>query len=183
MYLSLYCVQIGIDVYNIEKRYSSGCFRYFCSSIPYAAVAACFFLARQTPTTLRDLTCQTSTRSESEQKPLRSHDTNRANADCGGQFLLLLCIGWYAVVQQVCSPRLPFGVLFGLGTALFCSFLFEPLCISLHPHWFHPGSTSLVHGCAILLWHAIDFHLGLENSSHVTGHCPSKHISFRNLGD
>ena len=43
MYLSLYCVQIGIDVYNIEKRYSSGCFRYFCSSIPYAAVAACFF--------------------------------------------------------------------------------------------------------------------------------------------
>lgn len=142
-----------------------------------------FFLACQTPKTLRDLTCQTSTRSESEQKPLRSHDTNRANADCGGQFLLLLCISWYAVVQQVCSPRLPFGVLFGLGTALFCSFLFEPLCISLHPHWFDPGSTSLVHGCAILLWHAIDFHLGLENSSHVTGHCPSKHISFRNLGD
>ena len=115
--------------------------------------------------------------------PLRSHDTNRANADCGGQFLLLLCISWHALVQQVCSSRLPFGMLFGLGTALFCSFLFEPLCISLHQNWFHSGSTSLVHGGTILLRHAIDFHFGLKNSSHVIGHCPSKHISFRDLAD
>ena len=59
-------------------------------------------------TTLRDLIQLTQ---RAHHPSLHDDATDRADADCCGQLLLLLCVSGYAVVQQVCSSRLPLGVL------------------------------------------------------------------------
>ena len=60
----------------------------------------------------RPVVTETLSSLRSEQKPCRSNDAATwANADCGGQLMLLFCFRGHVVVQQVCGPRLSLGVL------------------------------------------------------------------------